>query len=81
MTRQILITGATGKTGAIAAVTLLDEGHRVRALVHRLDERADRLAKACAEVVTGDLLDLDAVSPGSEKASTRRISRIRPPRA
>lgn len=62
MTRQILITGATGKTGAIAAVTLLDEGHRVRAFVHRLDERADRLAKAGAEVVTGDLLDLDAVS-------------------
>jgi NAD(P)H dehydrogenase (quinone) len=62
MTRQILITGATGKTGATAATTVLDQGHRVRALVHRLDERADRLAKAGAEVVAADMLDVDAVS-------------------
>jgi NAD(P)H dehydrogenase (quinone) len=62
MARNILITGATGKTGSHAASTLLGQGHRVRALVHRADERAARLAAAGAEVVTGDLLDLDAVS-------------------
>jgi len=62
MTRQILITGATGKTGAAAAIALLDQGHHVRALVHRLDERAERLANAGAEIVTGDMLNLDAVS-------------------
>jgi len=62
MTRQILITGATGKTGTTATTALLDQGHHVRALVHRFDERAERLAKAGAEVVTGDMLDPDAVS-------------------
>ena len=62
MTRNILITGATGKTGSVAAATLLEHGHHVRALVHRTDERSDRLAAAGAEIVVGDLLDLDAVS-------------------
>ncbi|MGI5244349.1 NmrA family NAD(P)-binding protein [Dactylosporangium sp. CA-139066] len=62
MPRHVLITGATGKTGASATATLLDHGHRVRALVHRTDGRADRLAAAGAEVVIGDLHDLDAVT-------------------
>jgi uncharacterized protein YbjT (DUF2867 family) len=66
MTRQILITGATGKTGTTAATALLDQGHHVRALVHRFDERSERLAKAGAEVVTGDMLDLDALSRAAE---------------
>jgi NAD(P)H dehydrogenase (quinone) len=61
MTRYFLITGATGKTGGYAATTLLEHGHRVRALVHRTDERSDRLAKAGAEIVVGDMLDLDAM--------------------
>ena len=61
MARQILITGATGKTGRAATATLLGQGHHVRALVHRADDRADRLAQAGAEIVVGDLLDLDAV--------------------
>lgn len=62
MARDILITGATGKTGSAATTTLLAEGHHVRALVHRADERSERLARAGAEIVVGDLLDLDAVS-------------------
>lgn len=62
MTRNILITGATGKTGAPAVATLLAHGHDVRALVHRTDDRSDRLAAAGAEVVVGDLLDLDALT-------------------
>ncbi|MFJ2191726.1 NmrA family NAD(P)-binding protein [Kitasatospora sp. NPDC087861] len=61
MTSLFLITGATGKTGAGAATTLLEHGHRVRTLVHRTDERSDRLAVAGAEIVVGDMLDLDAV--------------------
>jgi uncharacterized protein YbjT (DUF2867 family) len=62
MARDILITGATGKTGGAAATALLEHGHHVRALVHRTDARSDRLAEAGAEIVTGDLLDFDAVS-------------------
>jgi uncharacterized protein YbjT (DUF2867 family) len=61
MAKHVLITGAAGKTGRAAADTLLAQGHRVRALVRRSDERADRLAAAGAEVVVGDLLDFEAV--------------------
>ncbi|GAA5194058.1 NmrA family NAD(P)-binding protein [Rugosimonospora acidiphila] len=62
MPSNILITGATGKTGEYAATTLLRQDHHVRALVRRTSERSDRLAAAGAEIVVGDLLDLDAVS-------------------
>jgi len=57
-----LITGATGNTGAPAAKILLEAGHRVRAFVHRSDQRSEALAAAGAEVVEGDLLDFHAVS-------------------
>jgi NAD(P)H dehydrogenase (quinone) len=58
----ILVTAATGKTGFPAVAALRERGLPVRALVHRLDERADRLAALGVEVVQGDLLDSDAVS-------------------
>jgi uncharacterized protein YbjT (DUF2867 family) len=60
----ILVTGAAGDIGAIGRnVTrmLLDKGHAVRALVHREDERADRLREMGAQVVQGDLTDLLSV--------------------
>jgi NAD(P)H dehydrogenase (quinone) len=57
-----LITGATGNTGAPTVKILLDAGHRVRAFVHRADQRSEALAAIGAEVVEGDLLDFRAVS-------------------
>jgi NAD(P)H dehydrogenase (quinone) len=57
-----LITGATGNTGAHTVKLLRERGLRVRALVHSLDDRADRLSDLGAEVVQGDLLDFPAVS-------------------
>ena len=57
-----LITGATGNTGAHTVKLLRERGLRVRALVHSLDDRADRLSDLGAEVVRGDLLDFPAVS-------------------
>ena len=36
----ILVTGATGKTGAHVVDQLIGKGFPVRALVHRADERA-----------------------------------------
>jgi NAD(P)H dehydrogenase (quinone) len=57
-----LITGATGKTGAHTVRLLRERGLRVRAFVHALDDRTDRLAEQGAEVVQGDLLDFPAVS-------------------
>src|ERR1700752_2088159 len=57
-----LITGATGNTGAHTVRLLRERGRRVRALVHRIDERADRLRELGAEVGQGYLVDFPAVS-------------------
>ena len=57
----ILVTGASGKTGQPVVRQLLERGYPVRALVHRLDERSQRLADLGAEVVAGDFLNLDSV--------------------
>lgn len=63
MTNQkpILVTGAAGSIGAVGnTVTslLLHQGRAVRAMVHRDDERAQALRDQGAEVVIGDLRDL-----------------------
>jgi NAD(P)H dehydrogenase (quinone) len=58
---KILITGATGDTGGYATEQLLQKGHQVRALVHRIDDRSKRLEDKGGEVVAGDYLDLDAM--------------------
>jgi NAD(P)H dehydrogenase (quinone) len=56
---KLLITGATGNTGRSTMETLIKQGFAVRALVHKEDERAARLRAAGAEIVIGDLLNLD----------------------
>jgi uncharacterized protein YbjT (DUF2867 family) len=56
----ILVTGAAGQLGAVGRTVtglLLDRGLRVRAMVHREDDRAAALRAAGAEVVVGDLLE------------------------
>jgi NAD(P)H dehydrogenase (quinone) len=62
----LLITGAAGKTGGYAARLLLERGHHVRALVHRLDDRAAQLRDSGAEVIVGDLNDIDAVRTAAD---------------
>jgi NAD(P)H dehydrogenase (quinone) len=69
-TQPILVTGATGKTGQHTVRFLREAGLPVRALVHRQDERSDRLLAMGAEVVTGDLLDLDAVTGATQGVQT-----------
>jgi NAD(P)H dehydrogenase (quinone) len=56
-----LITGATGATGGAAIEELLSTGARVRALVHRDDERASALRAQGVDTVVGDLLDSHVV--------------------
>jgi len=60
----ILVTGAAGRVGGIGrAVTelLLQQGKAVRAMVRNEDERAQALRDMGAEVVVGNLLDLDSM--------------------
>jgi len=60
----ILVTGAAGSTGSTARAAiaiLLKQGHRVRAMVRKLDARAGTLRDMGAEVVVADMLDIVAV--------------------
>src|SRR6516165_4186707 len=65
MSKTILVTGAAsgyqGSTGNRILHLLVKRGFKVRALVHKIDERSQRLEKLGAEVLQGDLLDLDSV--------------------
>jgi len=53
--------GSQGSTGNRVAQLLVQDGLRVRALVHRVDERSERLRKLGVEVIPGSLLDPDLV--------------------
>jgi len=64
MTNPILVTGAAGRVGGIGRTVtelLSKQGRAVRAMVRKDDERAQALRDMGAEVVVGDLLDLDSV--------------------
>lgn len=61
MSRRILVTGATGETGRYATDLLISQGFEIRALVHKVDERSEKLRARGAEVIVGDLLDFEAV--------------------
>jgi uncharacterized protein YbjT (DUF2867 family) len=63
MENPILVTGAAGRVGAIGRTVtelLLKQGKPVRAMVRKEDDRAQALRDMGAEVVIGDLLDLDS---------------------
>ncbi len=64
MANPILVTGAAGRVGAVGrtVVELLSkQGKAVRAMVRTEDERARALRDMGAEVVAGDLLDLESM--------------------
>src|SRR5256712_6231325 len=64
MANPILVTGAAGRVGAVGRTVtelLLKQGKAVRAMVRNKDERAQALRDMGAEVVVGDLLDLDSM--------------------
>ena len=60
----ILVTGAAGRVGAVGRTVtelLLKQGKVVRAMVRTEDERAQALRDMGAEIVVGNLLDLDSM--------------------
>jgi len=64
MSNPILVTGAAGRVGAVGRTVtelLLNQGKAVRAMVRNEDERAQALRDIGAEVVIGNLLDLDSM--------------------
>jgi NAD(P)H dehydrogenase (quinone) len=79
MNHRIVVTGATGETGRYTTELLIEKGFSVRALVHKVDERSERLKATGAEIVVGDLLDFDAVR-GALKGANRAyfVHPIRP---
>jgi uncharacterized protein YbjT (DUF2867 family) len=62
----VLISGATGDTGRPAVSESIALGLKVRAFVHSVDARAQALADLGADVVEGDLLDINTVRPAME---------------
>src|SRR5271154_3041099 len=64
MANPILVTGAAGRVGAVGRTVtelLLKQGKAVRAMVRTEDERGQALRALGAEVVVGNLLDLDSI--------------------
>src|SRR5258708_6552731 len=64
MANPILVTGAAGRVGAVGRTVtelLLKQGKPVRVMVRNEDERAQALRGLGADVVVGDLLDLDSM--------------------
>jgi len=64
MEHPILVTGAAGRVGAIGRTVtelVVKQDNAVRAMVRNEDDRAQALRGMGAEVVVGDLLDLDSM--------------------
>jgi uncharacterized protein YbjT (DUF2867 family) len=74
MANPVLITGAAGgrqgQTGRHVTELLLARGLPVRAFVHSIDERSERLRALGAEVVEGDFLDYHSVERAVRGVST-----------
>ena len=66
MTRKVLITGATGDTGRAAVRESLKAGLAVRAMVHAIDDRSKAVEALGAEVVVGDLQEIDTIRRAME---------------
>jgi uncharacterized protein YbjT (DUF2867 family) len=71
----VLVTGAAGgnqgQTGRHVSELLLAQGVPVRAFVHRIDERSERLRALGADVFEGDLLDIASV-----RTALRDVDRV-----
>src|SRR5439155_19431790 len=73
MAKPVLVTSAAGgrqgKTGRHVSEILLARGVPVRAFVHKIDERSERLRALGAEIFEGDFLDARSVQRAAEGTS------------
>src|ERR1700751_6393881 len=73
MANPVLVTSAAGgrqgKTGRHVSEMLLARGVGVRAFVHTIDERSERLRALGAEIFEGDFLDIRSVQRVTEGVS------------
>jgi NAD(P)H dehydrogenase (quinone) len=67
---DILISGATGRTGGAAIDTLLEMGKRIRAYVRSDDERAAALRQRGVDVAVGDFTEIDHIRAAMEGISS-----------
>jgi NAD(P)H dehydrogenase (quinone) len=63
---DILVSGATGRTGGAAIDELLKIGKHVRAYVRSDDERAAALRKRGVDIAVGDFTDIDDIRAAME---------------
>ncbi|MEM7682587.1 MAG: SDR family oxidoreductase [Planctomycetota bacterium] len=66
----VLVTGATGYIGGRLIPRLLEQGHRVRAMVRDFERVDDRAWAKGVEVVHGDLLRPDSLGPALDGVDT-----------
>jgi NAD(P)H dehydrogenase (quinone) len=67
---DILVSGATGRTGGAAIDTLLAMGKRVRAYVRSDDARAAVLRQRGVDIAVGDFTDIDRIRAAMEGISS-----------
>ncbi len=67
---DILVSGATGRTGGAAIDTLLEMGKRIRAYVRSDDERAAALRQRGVDIAVGDFTDIDHIRAAMEGISS-----------
>src|ERR1700758_1614866 len=67
---EILVSGATGRTGGFAIDELLRMGKRVRAYVRSDDERAAALRARGVDIAVGDFTDIDDIRAAMEGVSS-----------
>ena len=56
--KLFLVSGASGSVGSKLVRILLERGHKVRAMVHKQDQRSENLKQQGAETVVCDFLEL-----------------------
>ena len=67
---DILVSGATGRTGGAAVDILLEMGKHIRAYVRSDDERAGALRQRGVAIAVGDFTDIDHIRAAMEGISS-----------